>query len=132
MSFFDFLSPKSKRYVSDEAFQNNLTRQVSMAPVTMTQLRKHGVTDATSLKLEFFFYTNEASKAALLAASLGARGYSVKHGRSAHDKSIQIITGWTGKMQMSDSVVTAWTKAMCELGFANDCNFDGWGTNPKQ
>jgi hypothetical protein len=125
MSFFSFLSSKPKRYLSDEGFRKNLAKQVSLAPTTMIQLRKHGVTDATLLKLEFFFYTNEASKAASLAALLRERGYSVKHGRSAHDKRIQVINGWTDKMPMTDAAVTAWTKTMCELGFANDCNFDG-------
>jgi hypothetical protein len=132
MSLFGFLSSKPKRYVSDEAYKGNVAKQVSMTPLTMIQLRKHGVVDTSMLKLEFFFYTNEASKAASLADLLNGRGYAAKCGPSAHKKGIQVINGWTDRMQMSDAVVVAWTKAMCELGFANDCEFDGWGTNPKQ
>jgi hypothetical protein len=51
------------RYVSESAFSQNRTKQTVMAPQTMAQLRKYGVTDETELKLEFFFYTNTEAKA---------------------------------------------------------------------
>jgi hypothetical protein len=35
-------------------------------------------------------------------------------------------------MLMSNAVVSAWTREMCEIGFAHDCEFDGWGTTPDQ
>jgi hypothetical protein len=120
------------RFVSESAFTENRAKQTAMAPDTMAQLRKYGVTDETELKLEFFFYTNTEAKAAELAGALKKKGYSVEHQPSAHDKSLQVVTGWTGKMKMTDAVVIGWTREMCEVGYASDCEFDGWGTNPKQ
>jgi hypothetical protein len=120
------------RHVTESAFSENRTKQTVMAPQTMVQLRKYGVTDETELKLEFFFYTNTEAKASELADILTKKGYSVERKPAARDKSLQVITGWTGKMKMTDAVVIAWTREMCELGYASDCEFDGWGTNPKQ
>ncbi|SRR6266568_733470 len=132
MAFFDFLSKTPKRFVSENQFQKNLAKQLAMTPMTLQQLRKYGATPEKELKLEYFFYTNSPDKAAPLASGLGEKGYEVKHGLSASDKKLQIITGWTTKMPMSEVVVSSWTKEMCELGFAHDCDFDGWGTNPAQ
>jgi len=120
------------RYVTESAFSTNRTKQTVMAPQTMGQLRKYGVTDETQLKLEFFFYTNSESKASELAKALKEKGYSVQTKPAPQDKKFQLITGWTEKVKMTDAVVIAWTREMCELGYANDCDFDGWGTNPKQ
>ncbi|HZZ18786.1 MAG TPA: ribonuclease E inhibitor RraB [Opitutaceae bacterium] len=132
MNLFGLFPSKPKRYVSDASFRTTLARQISMAPMTMVQLRKHGVSNDSLLKLEFFFYTNDAAKAASLSAKLNASGYSAKCEPSSHNSNIQIVNGWTGKMEMSDAVVTVWTRDMCDLGFSDDCEFDGWGTNPKQ
>jgi len=120
------------RYVSESAFSENRTKQTVMAPQTMAQLRKYGVTDETELKLEFFFYTNTETKASELADALKKKGYAVERKPAAHDKALQVITGWTAKMKMTDAIVIGWTREMCELGYASDCEFDGWGTNPKQ
>jgi regulator of RNase E activity RraB len=93
------------------------------------QLRKYNVTPDKRRKLEFFFYTDKVEKAAALAAELANRNYEVRHGPSATDAKVQLITGWTAEMPMSDSIVLGWTKEMCTLGFRHDCEFDGWGTN---
>jgi hypothetical protein len=67
-----------------------------------------------------------------LASDLSDRNYEVEHRPSASDAKLQVITGWTEKIEMSDANVAAWTRGMCELGFKHDCEFDGWGTNPGQ
>jgi hypothetical protein len=120
------------RYVSEAAFSELRTKQTVMAPQTICQLRKYDVTDDTELKLEFFFYTNTEEKASELDDILKKKGYEVKRMPAAHDKDLQVITGWTRKMKMTDAIVIAWTREMCELGYASDCEFDGWGTDPKQ
>ena len=40
------------RYVSESAFSEDRTKQTVMAPQTMGQLRKYGVTDETELNFE--------------------------------------------------------------------------------
>ena len=116
-------------YVSEAAFRENTANQSTMTPQTLEQLRKYGVTDASQLALEFFFYTDTETKAAALAKALSVEGYSVKHGASASDV---VITGWTTKMSMDELTIVEWTTRMCKLGFDHDCEFDGWGTNPNQ
>lgn len=134
MGLFDFFKPKSNngQFVSETAFNSNRDKQMQMVPSTLEQLRKLNVTDDKELKLEYFFYTNTAEKAKQLAAEIGKLNYTVRHGLSASDKKLYIVTGWTTKMKMSDEVVKQWTKQMCELGYKFDCEFDGWGTDPSQ
>jgi len=132
MGIFSFFSSAPKKFVTQESFEKNLSSQLAMSPQTVAQLRNLNVTPEKELKLEFFFYTNTPEKAAALASDLTNKKYKVEHGPSASNKKIQVITGWTEKIGMSDANVAAWTKEMCELGFKHDCEFDGWGTNPQQ
>jgi hypothetical protein len=121
-----------KRYLSDQAFRQNLAKQMKMSPLTVGQLRKHGVTDNSMLKLEFFFYTDNDEKALALADALRVLDYKAESGSAARDSRLLIVTGWTTPIKMTDSEVVAWTQKMCQLGYEHDCEFDGWGTNPQQ
>jgi len=115
----------SERYVSDAAFRENLSKQTTMSPQTVAQLRKHGVTDATELKLEFFFYTNKEGKGQVLAKPLQALEYQVECESSARDPGVFVVTGWTTPIRMSKDEVVAWTEKICRLGYEHDCEFDG-------
>lgn len=134
MGIFDFLKPKSnnEQFVTETEFSRNLENQLKMTPQTLEQLRDINVTADKELKLEFFFYTNTEVKAEQFATEIRKLNYTVEHGKSAGDKKLFIVTGWTTKMKMSDDVVKQWTKQMCELGYKFDCEFDGWGTQPDQ
>lgn len=122
----------SARYLSESDHRDNVERQVTMTPQTLEQLGEYGVTDKTNLSLEYFFYTNSGSNANNLRLALLELGYTSENGPSASDDTIFVITGWTSKMPMTPSTVVDWTRQMCELGFAHDTEFDGWGTNPSQ
>jgi regulator of RNase E activity RraB len=135
MGFFDLFSTKQnpdKKFVTEDSYKKNKENQVNMAPQTLKQLRDLGVTETKELKLEYFFYTNSMDKAKSLADVIQKMNYNVKYGKSAGDKKLFVITGWTTKMVMSDLVVIDWTKQMCDLGYKFDCEFDGWGTEPDQ
>jgi hypothetical protein len=129
---FKFFNRNPKKFVSEEQHLNNMQSQLSMSPQTLDQLRDVGVDEGRELRLEFFFYTNTSDKAAELAAQLSVEGYKVEYGESASDKNIQIITGWTTPLLMTSDKVNEWTGTMCSLGYRQDCEFDGWGTNPDQ
>ena len=137
MGFFSTLfgcdkSPKpSAPFVSKSAFAENRAKQATMTPLTMEQLRSHGVTDSTMLKLEYFFYTNSKVNASALASELDARGYVGGHQVAAGDSSLFVITGWTTPMLMTDAAVVAWSEEMCDAGYKFNCEFDGWGTDPN-
>jgi hypothetical protein len=120
------------RYRSDEAHAKNRSRQLTMTPQTVARLRKFGVTDESQLKLEYFFYTNTKEKAAALAQKLTELGYAGGYDHAATNKKEFVVNGWTSPMTMDDKTVLDWTASMCDLGREHDCDFDGWGTNPKQ
>ena len=113
-------------------FQQNLALQVRMTPQTLEQLRKHGVSDDSMLRLEYFFYTDDKDKAAALHRALAKLGYEGKFERSASTDSAFVITGWTTPVRMDEESAVSWTIQMCKLGYEYDAEFDGWGTNPKQ
>ena len=70
-------------------------------------------------------------KAAALAAELKNKNYEAEHRPSVSNAKVQVITGWTAEITMSDNAVLDWTREMCALGFKHDCDFDGWGTNAE-
>lgn len=134
MSFIKnlFTSKGSSKFVTEKAFKANLSKQLSMTPKTLKQLRQYNITDSSMLKLEFFFYGKSEKNSSDLADKLKTLQYSVEHGPSADDPKTLIITGWTTPIKMDESSVLDWTKLMCEIGYEFDCDFDGWGTNPEQ
>jgi len=103
-----------------------------MTPKVIEQLRQISVTDEHYLRFEYFFYTNSPDSAKRLSEQLSSLGYSILVGPSVADKNLFIISGWTPKMQMEDTVIAKWVKDMCDLGYKFDCEFDGWGTTPDQ
>lgn len=120
------------RFQTDEAFASHRAKQLLMTPQTMAVLRNYQVTDQSELKLEYFFYTNTRKKAAALAQRLAAMGYTGGFDVAAGNKKQFVVTGWTSPIKMDDQSVLDWTALMCDLGHEHDCEFDGWGTNPKQ
>ena len=129
MGLSDLFSRRPERFLSKEAFEANLEKQMTMTPQTLRQLRTYGVTPERRRRLDFFFYTDTVEKAAALAAALKHRNYEVDYRRSASDAKVQLITGLTTEMTMSDATVLDWTREMCTLGFRHDCDFDGWETD---
>ena len=87
---------------------------------------------ATELKLEYFFYTDTDAKAQALAEPLRELNYEVKAVQSAGDDRLFLVNGWTTPMKMVEATVIAWVKQMCHIGYEHDCEFDGWGANPRQ
>jgi hypothetical protein len=120
---------KPERFVSEEARDRNLARQLAMTPQTLEALRRYGMEAEARLALEYFFYSKDKEHADGLARALEAQGYSAPS-VSKRD-STYLITGWTTPSAMDDASVLDWTRRMVGLGYENDCDFDGWGTHPK-
>jgi hypothetical protein len=122
---------KRKRFVSQDAHARSLKNQLAMTPKTLAELERHGMAPGAELPLEYFFYSTNRERAESLAKDLVARGYSAIAKPSAQARDIFVITGWTSRMLMDEGTVLEWTRQMATLGFEHDCDFDGWGTNPK-
>lgn len=82
---------------------------------------------ATKVRLDFFFFTNTADHASLLANELMEMKYSVKYGPSEYEKGLYEITGMTGQMSKDRKTIIGWVKKMCGAGRRNSCDFGGWG-----
>ena len=107
--------------------------QKEMNSKTLEQLSTLGVNESSRLCVEFFFYTKYADKASNLAIDLSKLGYKIETvDRSAGDKRLYVISGWTTKIKMDSESLTDWTSQMYKLGCEHDCDFDGWGTFPDQ
>ena len=118
MGFFSSLFGCSKsddtpRFVTETAFQQNLAKQKKMSPMTLAQLRKLGVAESKSLKLEFFFYTDTQAKAQSLATALKQLQYDAKAQPAANNARQFVVTGWSTPIKMSESEVVSWTDQMC-------------------
>ena len=85
-------------------------------------LQKHGVTEATELKVEFFYDVPSASAAKQLADFLRAEtDYDV-----ASDE--ESVRGTTQPTKLSPSIIGEWIEWMVLAGYENGrCKFDGWG-----
>jgi len=129
---FNIFKGRVKKFITESQHNQNIESQLTMSPQTVEQLREYGVKKDTKLKLEYFFYTNDSEKAKKLSNELCSIGYESEYGTSADDKKLYIITGWSSPISMATLTVMEWTKKMCNLGYCNDCEFDGWGTNPEQ
>lgn len=133
MGLFNIFGNKDDRYINESTFKKTVQKQEEMNAQTLTQLNKYAVGDNSELSLEFFFYTDKQDKASNLAIELKQLKYSIESvDKSAGDPKLWTVTGWTTPMQMDINSVTKWTEQMCKLGYENDCEFDGWGTNPDQ
>jgi regulator of RNase E activity RraB len=119
-------------YFTADAHAKNVEKQTNGAAQILAQMRKGGITADREFALDIFFYTDNEEKVSKLAAALTDKGYSVKHGPSASDPKVFSVTGQTTQMKMDEPIVVDWAREMCELGFRHDCEFDGWGVNPKQ
>ncbi len=116
--------------VNETKFEIGKEVQACATPMVMEILRRFGEEQGAELVLEFFFYTNERSKAESLEVELKKFGYNVF---VLEDKKTErelkfSITGQTIPLPNEDDVIEKWAVKMNELGFIHDCEFDGWGT----
>ena len=60
-------------------------------------------------------------------------GTSTTHSINGKEFTPTQLSAFVLKKLVADTeAVVAWTEQMCRLGREHDCEFDGWGTNPRQ
>jgi len=77
--------------------------------------------------MEFFFYSRTRENAKELKKDLEKIGYEV-YGIERSTKNQYSIIGVTLPISLVEDKFKKWIKKMNEIGFINDCDFDGWGT----
>ena len=123
MSLFDFLNP----YVTVKKFEESTRGQKESAPMFLKLLKKYFENVEGARQMEFFFYSKTMEKAESLKTDLEKLGYEV-YGINESENDLFSIIGLTTPICLEEREVNHWIQRMNELGFANDCKFDGWGT----
>lgn len=77
--------------------------------------------------MEFFFYSKNRENADELKKDLEKIGYEV-YGIEKSIKNQYSIIGLTPPISLEKEKFKNWIEKMNEIGFINDCNFDGWET----
>lgn len=122
-----------RKFVSEEDYKKNLATQLDLSPRTLkTLLEDHGVSPNQKIRLEFFFYSDSDKNLSLLSIELKKLGYSTDWHELEDQEGIYILSGWTAPIQMNEVSLLSWTKQMVDVGYAADCDFDGWGTDLRE
>jgi len=116
----------NRRFIDEKKYKLSLEKQSTSDKAIIIQLRKNNVISTTKYKVEYFFYSNTLEKVQNLGKELRKMDYEVKTGESSGGN-LYIAKGLTTEMLMDDLVIRTWTSKMIEIGYKNDCEFDGWG-----
>lgn len=108
----------SEDWTPEDEIAANRTRNVH----TWEALQKHGVTEATELRLDFSYEVPNASAAKQLAEFLRAEtDYDVALNEEG-------VSGTTQPTTVSPPILDEWVEWMILAGYENGrCMFDGWG-----
>ena len=105
-----------------------LERQLAMNVQTWAALQRHGVTEATDLRLDFTYDAPSRAAADKLVKLLrDETDYDVAEPQQSD--SGYVVTGTTQVTQVSLAILNQWVEWMHAAGLQSDCcEFDGWGT----
>jgi len=124
-----FLSCKQEctGFINQEQHQANLKKIQWTNAQMLKQLAAYGVSKTSGLSLDFYFVTNDSLKAQHLADELEKSGsHSNPVHRSSKDKGLWVLTANSSRVNMDSISLNNWTATECELGYKNDCQFQGW------
>ncbi len=113
-------------YLKRRAYYENAKLQTKGASRVLQILSAFGTEEGDQQAVEFFFDTDCEKKAKNLSEQLTRLGYEVYGVRELNGK--YSISGCTPTLKMTDRGMIEWSDLMNDLGYENDCLFDGWGT----
>jgi hypothetical protein len=112
---------------AEAGIQRVLARQLNMNAETWEALKRHGVTEETELRLDFFYFAPDRGVADELARFLADEtdyDIEVAEGEGG-DWTVQ---GSTQSTAVSRDILDQWVKWMVFAGYEHGrCEFDGWG-----
>jgi len=115
-----------KPYISSEDYENLKDGHRAMVPNYLNLLRSYDDKTHEYRKIEFFFYAPSKEKAEGLKKDLEKMNYEV-YGIHKSGNNMYSIIGLTLELSLEEDL-EKWSDKMNELGYINDCKFDGWGT----
>ena len=115
---------------SIKKFESNLKGQKATVDQYLELLSTFETEDAKLKEMEFFYYSKTKENANRLKKDLEKIGYKI-YGIEKSTENEYSIIGVTPPIDLEKNKFKNWIKYMNEIGFINDCDFDGWGTLSK-
>ena len=113
--------------MNDVHYINLLATHLSMNRQTWVTLQRHGVTEATQVRLDFSYCARDRKAANLLRTLIrDETDYDVRVATSPRGD--VLVEGSTQKTAISPTVLDQWVTWMVDAGKRCGCDFDGWGT----
>lgn len=120
--------PQRERFIKETDYNTYLENKMQTFRKSLLEIKKMDEPELQNRKLVFNFNTNNMEKVMLLENEIRKNYYpSVRHGGDVPHPVLFLITGETNRMTISDTLVEAWVKQMCKVGFQFDCEFMSWG-----
>ncbi|MEJ2200277.1 MAG: ribonuclease E inhibitor RraB [Desulfuromonadaceae bacterium] len=101
-----------------------------MTPLTWEKLKSYGVTEETSLTLDFMYYASSKSSAVTCMNHLRELGdeVSIEPENSHTPNGMWLVTGHTQPTEIDKDILLQWVDHMVSAGWELGGYFDGWGT----
>ena len=111
-------------------YRRILAKQLTMNEQTWANLQRHGVTEATQLRLDFTYDAPDEASATKLRAVLNEEtDYDVVvNSAGGFLRKQWSVTGSTQPTAISQAILDQWVDWMVTAGLHQNCEFDGWGT----
>lgn len=113
-------------YLKRRKYYENASVQAKGVSRILQILSTFSAKEGDELAIEFFFDTDTLEKAQNLADQLNQLGYELYGIYESNGK--QSISGCTHSLKITNDAMIQWSDLMNDLGFENDCKFDGWGS----
>ena len=107
--------------------ESNLKDQKALADRYLDLLSTYEKEMKKPKEMEFFYYSKTRENAYGLKKDLEKIGYKVC-GIEKSTENLYSIIGVTPPINIEKDEFKNWINCMNEIGFINDCDFDGWGT----
>ncbi len=118
----------SRFFKRKDYYKKHLPQQKATSHA-LALLGKLSQSNQAKKEVEFFFYTNTIKKAEQLVLLLKNQGYEVFKPSRTLDKIG--VSGNTGPISLKEQDFLEWAEKMSDLGYACDCEFDGWGVGQE-
>ncbi|MBA3647677.1 MAG: ribonuclease E inhibitor RraB [Chitinophagales bacterium] len=126
MAHYNIFRSGKYRFISEDEYREKRVLQRFFNSKVLNQFREQGGGRGKVLPVEFFFYTDDEDKAINLAIEISKLHYEISGiDRDRSDNKWQ-VKGRAPIMKMENKTLTKWSKQMVDLGYENDCDFDGW------
>jgi regulator of ribonuclease activity B len=117
--------------MADKHYDAILEKQLTMNRQTWAALQRHGLTEDSKVRLDFFYNAPNREAANSLCALLQEQtDYAVRiETAGSFFRRRWRVEGRTQDTAVSPAILDQWVTWMVGAGKEHSCDFDGWGTS---